>query len=188
VKKTPERIAEDMAAAIAAIIHHVSQESICEATVRNAYGSSAYVSVGLREGVDPSEARLNRGPLGVGLRAIRAAGLHVVDDFANDANGTHEFRVVMGTAVSGIVARIVVERELRLVTLKEDPSDPYEWTHRPYADDVHSIHMTGPLSTRLSVLMTSVGDRATIVHPDNSDWESAVLVNHSTASMRRFRP
>lgn len=187
MKKTPERIAEDMAAAIATIIDHVARESTCNATVRNAYGSSAFVSVGVREGTDPAEARLNRGPIGVGLRAIRAAGLHVVDDFPTDETGTHQFRVVMGTAVSGIVARVVTDGEKRLVALDEDPTDRYESTHRPDRNDVHTIHMTGMLSTRLSVMMTSPGDRVTIVHPDNSDWETAVLVNHSTERLRRFR-
>lgn len=182
--KTAERIASDMAEAVATVIATIDLDKSYVASCMNSNGSSAMFVVKLREGVASTATHPGNGPWGVGIRAMRAARLHVVRE--NHTEDGHFFDVVMGRAVSGIVSRVVVDGDRLHVVMKPNEDDLDGLKFRASEDDVHTVPLNGFRTDRLAAILTTVGDPITIVHPDNRGWESPVMINDRTARLRRF--
>lgn len=184
MEKTAEQIASDMAEAVATVIATVDLDKSYVAECVNSHGSSAMFVVKLREGVESTATHPGNGPWGVGMRAIRAARLHVVQE--NHTENGHFFEVVMGKAVSGIVTRVVVDGDRLHIVMKPDEDDLNDLTFKANRNDIHTVPLNGLRTDRLSAILTAVGDTVTIVHPDNKGWESPVMVNGRTSRLRRF--
>lgn len=184
MEKTAESIASDMAEAVATVIATVDLDKSYVGECVNSHGSNAMFVVKLREGVASTATHPGNGPWGVGMRAIRAARLHVVRE--NHTEKGHFFEVVMGKAVSGIVTRVVVDGDRLHVVMKPDEDDLDHLTFRASESDIHTVPLDGLRIDRLATILTAVGDPVTIVYPDNKGWEPPIMVNDRTTRLRRF--
>ena len=148
-------------------------------------GSMATIRI---EPSDPDQKRPSNGmngPWVAGLRVMRQARVHIVAEKADVDACSYVFTLMKGVCYLGRIVRMVTIGPNDLVVLEAVEDSFYDLEREPHANEIHEVPRNGIPATDIGRLMTCVGDRVRIIHPDDPT-SPVVLVNASTSELRRM--
>ena len=180
---TKTRIDLEMDAVISAIAEHVAGQGAWVSKPYDRFGAVATIMILPANGTDHPHSKRMGDPHVIGLRAITAAKVHIMFDYRDNGNGSHVFRIAKGDCYKGVVRRLVRDDPFTMITLAKIEDAVYDDEIEPDESEVHQVPRGGIANSGPLHMMTAVGDRVRIIHPDD-EHSPVTMINEALSSLR----
>lgn len=153
------------------------------ADVEIAFGSISAIRVVPADPSGSGATGILDGAYATGLRAMRRAGVHVMEERHDPDTGGYLFFVIKGRGYLGRIVRMVTRGDIDMVVLEKLEDTYHDIEHEANANEIHEVPRGETHGGRLRRIMTAVGDKVRIIHP-HSPTSPVVLLNDSTTDLR----